>query len=184
LAPGSADLIYAVEQTDPAVAGPNTSPTGPLGMSNVDASPGYRVGFSIAASPCSSLVTSYSFWSGDSDDTITRTGVNVLNSQIIHPSTLTVGSPSVTSTARQEMSFQLVDIAYRHLWKATDATALNWQLGVRYGNMEQTLLARQTVGVATGLTTVATDVDFDGFGLTGGADYERFSCGSGMLIYG
>ncbi len=183
LFPGSTDFAYAIEQTDPAVVGA-ASPTGPVGISSVPSQPGYRVGFSVALSNCTSLLASYTRWDGDDSDVLNRNGTNILNSQFLHPSTGTVGNGSVQARAAQDMSFQFADVAYRHLWRATDATSLNWRLGFRYGNMEQGLVASQTLGVGTGLNTVRTDIDFDGYGLTTGADFERFSTCSGLLIYG
>ena len=55
--------------------------------------------------------------------------------------------------------------------------------GFRYGNMSQDLIARQDVATATGLVTVDTDVDFEGFGLLLGLDAERRSCRTGLMCY-
>jgi hypothetical protein len=190
LAPGSTDFIYAVETTDPGPPYPPTpgatlgSPTGPLGISDVGHDPGFRAGFVIAASDCSSIVTTFTRWSANETDSMQRTGTQILDSRVIHPSTATTGAASLAAMARQDIAFYTVDSAYRHLWKASKSTAVNWQLGFRYANMEQLLNAEQTVAVATGLTRVRTDIDFNGFGLLAGADFERYSCASGMLIYG
>lgn len=182
LRPGSTDMIYAVEQTDPdpAVA----SPTGPTGITNIDGEAGFRVGFSLAASDCSSVVTRYTNWHGDTTSSITAQGANVLDSLVVHPSVATSGAASLAAASSQSMSFETVDTAYRHLWKASDVLAVNWQTGLRYGNLEQRSRTDQTLQVATGLTNVATDLDFEGFGITGGLDFERYSCASGLSIYG
>lgn len=182
LRPGSTDLIYAVEQTDP---DPDVaSPTGPIGIVNVESEPGFRVGFSHAASDCSSLVASYTWWQGDADSSLTATGGNVLASTVFHPSTATSGAASLQASADQRIRFQTADVAYRHLWKASQTTALNWIGGLRYGNVSQTLGVDQTVQVANGLTSLRTEVDFDGFGISGGLDFERYSSRSGLSIYG
>lgn len=184
LFPGSTDYIFAQEQTDPQVV-VQTTPTGPVGISSVTANTGFRVGFAIAASNCSSVAASYTRWDGDDQTVFDRVGNNtVLISNFLHPSTGNVGSSSQQVAAQQDMSFQTVDIAYRHLWRATDATALNWKLGFRYGNMEQQFIGAQTQGAPLGLNVVTTDIDFNGFGLTSGVDFERYSTTSGLLIYG
>ncbi|MEZ6090903.1 MAG: hypothetical protein R3C05_23345 [Pirellulaceae bacterium] len=64
-----------------------------------------------------------------------------------------------------------------------DTTIFNWSAGMRYGRMQQALLTNQDVSVATGLVSVGTEIDFDGFGLLLGIDAERRSCASGMLCY-
>lgn len=182
LRPGSSDLIYAVEQTDPdpSVA----SPTGPLGIVAVDPSPGFRVGFSKAASHCSSLEVAFARWDGSASSTLNASGGNVLASNLFHPSTETSGAASLSSAARQRLRFHTVDVLYRHLWRASDTTALNWIAGLRYGNLDQSLRADQTVQVATGLTSLDSRIEFDGFGISGGLDWERFSPRSGLSIYG
>lgn len=182
LRPGSSDLIYATEQTDPdpTVA----SPTGPVGTVGIDAESGFRVGFSLAASQCSSVNVAYARWDGSSQSSLEATGQNVLASNLIHPSTATSGAASLGAFAEQAMDFQTLDLNYRHLWKHTDTMAVNWLAGVRYGNLQQKLSANQTVSVATGLTNVATDIDFNGFGISGGLDFETYSCRTGLMLYG
>ena len=182
LRPGSTDLIYATEQTDPdpAVA----SPTGPLGIVGLDAEAGFRVGGSIGLSQCSSIQLSYARWDGSSQHSIEAQQNNVLSSNVTHPSVATSGNSSLEAMASQDMNFQTLDLNYRHLWKKTDSIAVNWLAGVRYGNIEQQFSADQTVAVATGLTNVATDIDFDGFGISGGLDFETYSCTTGLMLYG
>ena len=179
--PGNSDLIYAVEQTDTTAT---ASPTGPIGITNVDEAVGYRVGFSIAKDFCSSYFGSYARWDNDTTDLLQASGQNVLNSRLIHPSTTTVGSQSLQSSTEQSISFQTADFGYRRMAKASDTSALHWLGGLRYGNLEQGLLGQQTVSVATGLTSVTTDIDFDGFGILAGLDGERRSKCCGGLLYG
>jgi hypothetical protein len=97
---------------------------------------------------------------------------------------VTVGAASLQSTANYSIDFQLIDLAYRHIWKTSDIYAINWLAGFRYGNMEQDFLTQQDVGVPTGLVTNDVDVNFDGFGMMFGIDGERRSCHSGLRIYG
>ena len=180
LRPGSTDFIYTIEQNSVV---PGDFPTGPVGRVNIDSSAGGRLGFSICASQCTSLEVIYTGWEGSTSDSITRTGSNVLNSQIIHPSIDTVGADSLASSADQSMDFQTLDLSYRHIWRANDRYAVNWMGGFRYGNMSQDLTARQDVSTATGLVTVDTDIDFEGFGLLLGLDAERRSCRTGLMCY-
>lgn len=181
LSPGNSDLIYATEQTDTT---PTASPTGPIGITNIDDHMGYRFGFSLARSNCSSFNVSYARWDGESTSVLRATGTNVLNSGVIHPSTATTGAASLEATARQLVNFQVADAMLRRVYRASGCGVLNWNAGLRYGNLEQGLSADQTVSVVTGLTNVTTDIDFDGFGIAGGLDGERRSSQSGFLVYG
>ena len=181
LSPGNSDLIYAVEQTGPVQ---QASPTGPVGISNIDEHVGFRVGFTLAHSNCSSLTGSYTRWDGETTSILQATGNNVLNSNVIHPSTATTGAASLEATATQSSSFQFADVMLRRVYRSSDCGVINWNAGLRYGNLEQGLIADQTVSVATGLTNVTTDIDFNGFGIIGGLDGARHSTHTGFLVYG
>ncbi len=181
LSPGNSDLIYANEQTGPVAA---ASPTGPLGISNIDEHVGFRVGFSIARSTCSSIVGVYTRWDGNTLSTLDATGNNVLNSRVGHPSVDTTGAASLNASAIQSASFQFADALIRRVYRSNDCGAINWNGGLRYGNLEQGLSVDQLISVATGTTNVTTDIDFNGFGIIGGLDGERHSATSGFLVYG
>ncbi len=181
LSPGNSDLIYATEQTGPVQ---QASPTGPIGISNIDEHVGYRVGLNLAHSNCASLAVSYTRWDGETTSILQATGNNVLNSNVIHPSTATTGAASLEATARQLANFQFGDVMVRRVYRSSDCGVINWNAGLRYGNLEQGLSADQTVSVATGLTNVTTDIDFSGFGIIGGLDGARHSTHTGFLVYG
>ena len=179
--PGNTDLVYAIEQNSVL---PGDDPTGPVGRANIDETLAYRVGFSCAASDCTSLVASYTGFSGDTTDRIIAAPGDVLNSQIIHPSEITVGAASLQSSATYGLDFQLIDLAYRHRLKASNIYAVNWLAGFRYGNMEQVLSSQQEIQVATGPITNSANVEFGGFGMLFGLDGERRSSLTGLSIYG
>lgn len=181
LRPGNLDQIYAIEQNSVL---PGDDPTGPVGRVNIDEQAAFRVGFSWAVSDCTSLVTSFTQFSGDSSNQITAAQGNVLNSQIIHPSEFTVGADSLQSSAGMGLDFQLIDLAYRQKWRACNNHAINWLAGFRYGNMEQDFLSQQNTATATGLVTNTTKVDFNGFGMLFGVDGERRNPCNGLSIYG
>jgi len=180
LRPGNTDQIFELEFNDPAP----DAPTGPVGRLNIDEEAGFRTGFSLAASDCTSLVASYTFFESNTSSSLTAAPGNVLVSQVIHPDLGTVGGAGLSSSGSMGIDFQMVDLAYRHLWKQCDTYAINWLAGFRYGHMEQDLTATQERAIATGNVTVDTDVDFDGFGMLLGLDAQRRSPGSGLMIYG
>lgn len=181
LRPGSTDLVYAVEHTgcDPAFS----SPTGPVGVIAADFGGGVRGGITWAFDESSSVVATYTRFETDVEGRLAATPGHVLVSQVTHPSQASCGSNSLASQASQSLEFQLVDLDYRQLlWGDCDA-AINWLAGLRYAQLEQRFWGSQNTGVATGLTDVATDIDFDGLGLRFGLDGERRNPNCGLLIY-
>ena len=181
LRPGNVDVIYAIEQTGPLVT---DSPTGPVGRVGLDNEMGFRVGFSHAMSECSSIVATYTWFDADTSDFITATPGTVLALNVGSPTVANVGATSIESGADYRISFQQVDLDYRSLLYGSQNSAVNYFAGVRYANLDQEFTAAQVTGVATGLTTVATDIDFDGFGIGFGLDGEKRSQYSGLLVYG
>ena len=181
LRPGNIDYIYAVEQTGPL---PTDSPTGPTGRVGFDADIGFRVGFSIPMSECSSIMASYTWFETDTSNTITAVAPNVLVFQPGDPSIPNVGATSIQSSANYFLRFQQFDVDYRALLYGTCDSAVNYFAGVRYANLNQAFRAQQDVGVPFGLATVNTEIDFDGFGIGFGLDGIRRSEYSGLLVYG
>ena len=123
LRPGSTDQIFTIEQNSPV---PGDFPTGPVGRVNIDDSTGYRVGFSLAASNCTSLLASYTRVDGSTSNTIFAQPGNVSNSQIIHPSTLTTGAAACSPRPRSIFDFDLIDFGYHHVLRSSDCYVVNW----------------------------------------------------------
>ncbi len=181
LRPGNTDLIYAVERTgcDPAFS----SPTGPVGLIAPDFAGGVRGGVTWALSDCNSLVATYTRFETDVEGQLEAASGRILASQVTHPSQASCGSNSIAAVASENINFQLVDLDYRQLLWGDCVAAINWTAGLRYAQLEQRFSASQNTGVATGLTDVNTDIDFDGFGFRLGLDGERRSSACGVLIY-
>jgi hypothetical protein len=155
-----------------------------MGILNTDAAVGYRAGGTYALDDCTSIFGTYSRWDGETTSSITATSTNILNPVLLHPSTLTSGATGTESSASQYISFQTADIGYRRVHRVGDSSVINWVAGARYGNLEQQLNVAQTISVATGLTNLNSDIDFDGVGLLTGLDGERQNQCNGLLIYG
>ncbi|HBJ38367.1 MAG TPA: hypothetical protein DDZ51_27165 [Planctomycetaceae bacterium] len=183
LVPGDSGIVYATKGTDPAIAGAN-SPTGPMGILDIGAEPGFRVGGSVALTDQSSAFLTFTWWEGKDEDRITATGLNVLNPHLLHPSTLTVAGAGLEATGRQDLGFQLIDAGFRRAFITNCNSAVNWIAGVRYAHLDQAVTTSQVASVPTGLTTLRSDVDFHGFGLLAGLDAERRCAPLGISIYG
>jgi len=181
LRPGNIDYIYAVEQTGTL---PTDSPTGPVGRVGFDGAPGYRIGFNYALTDCSGIQASYTWFQDGTSSTINATPGTVLIFQPGLPSIPNVGASSVQASARYDIRFQQFDVDYRGLLYGTCNSAVNYFAGLRYANLNQRLTATEDVGVPVGLSTVRTQLNFDGFGIGGGLDGMRRSAYSGLLFYG
>ena len=181
LRPGNVDVIYATEQTsfDPNLA----SPTGPVGRAGIDGGPGVRVGTRWAWDDCTSIEASFTWFESDTSNSIAATPGNVLDLSVGHPSVATSGANSLSATAVYDMAFRLVDVDYRHLlWGDLDA-GIDYTVGVRYGRLTQALTASQPIFAGAGLTTVATQANFDGVGLHFGLDGVKRRAGTGWMMY-
>lgn len=182
LSPGNSDILYAREQTDPQPPGAG-SPTGPLGIVNIDESAGYRFGVTKCRDACSSWYAGFTRWDGASTHSITAIGQNVLDPVLLHPSTLTNGATGQQSNATEWMSFQFIDAGMRRIYSAGPSHAINWSAGMRYGQLNQNLSVNQTISTPTGLTNLSTDIDFYGVGFLAGLDAERQNACTGLLVY-
>lgn len=181
LRPGNVDVVYATEQTsfDPTLA----SPTGPIGRTNIDLGTGFRIGGGWAIQDDASLVGTYTWLESDTENTITATPDHVLNLEVGHPSVDTSGSSSLSASSTYDLDFQLVDLDYRALLGGHRNAALNYTVGLRYAHLAQDFAASQQIFSAAGLTTVGSDIDFDGFGLRFGLDGIKRRAGTGLLLY-
>ena len=181
LRPGNVDVVYAQEQTsfDPVLA----SPTGPVGRASIDDGVGFRIGANWAMDDCASLAATYSWFDSDTEDHINATAGNVLNLNVGHPSVVTSGATSLRASAAYDIDFQLLDLDYRALLYGTCNSAIDYSVGLRYAHLSQDFLAEQEVFSAAGLTTVATQIDFDGAGIRFGLDGIKRRPGTGLLLY-
>ena len=165
LRPGNIDYVYAVEKTGTLST---DSPTGPVGRVGFDGHPGYRFGLTHAMSDCSSIQATYTWFQADTQSAINAAGSNVLIFQPGDPSIPNVGSSSIASSARYDIRFQQLDLDYRSLLWGDCNSALNYFAGLRYANLKQTFHAQEDIGVPVGLSTVNTEINFDGIGIGAG----------------
>jgi len=181
LRPGNTDVVYAIEQDAQAI---NDNPTGPIGRVNIDEEAGFRVGAAYAMNDCSSLVSSFTRFTGDTRDFIQADAGRVLFSPVFHPSEDNVGSESGSAEAESGIDFQLVDLAVRHKWRACNTYVINWLAGFRYGNLEQQFAAQQVMPATDGIRALQTEMEFNGFGMLLGLDATKRSLHSGLSMYG
>jgi len=181
LRPGNIDYVYAVEQTGPLAT---DVPTGHTGRVGFDGSPGYRLGGTFAMSDCSSIQVGYTWYNTDTGSSITANPGTVLIFQPGLPQIPNVGATSIAASASQALRYQLLELDYRGLLYGTCDSAINYFGGLRYANLKQTFQAQEDIGVPVGLSTVNTQINFDGFGIGMGLDAMKRRADTGLLIYG
>ena len=180
LRPGNFDVLYSVEKTG---CGPGATPTGPQGVVGPDMSTGFRVGTYVPLSECSRILAGYTWLrSSDSDQLVAAPG-RVLDLVVSHPNIEGCGTDSLVASASFDVQFQFVDLAYQHLLCGGCNWGLSYLAGVRYARLTQEFAATQNTGAATGLTTVSSNLSYDGIGLRLGLRGETHHAERGLFLY-
>jgi len=145
---------------------------------------GYRVGFNVAISQCSSISATYTdFHSHTQDYSLAPPGGSV-NSTVLAPGTPNVASPAALLAAGYDTDFQLFDFDYRRLMAGTDIGYWNATLGLRYGKLQQDFQQLGNFAAPTATIQTNSTVEFEGVGARGGIDGERRLWGSQVSAYG
>ncbi len=167
LRPGNDKISFAVP-----VDGASTSTTiapvqiGDEATVDADFAAGYRVGGDVMLNPYLSLGLSYTKFHADDDERVTTRSPFVLRSIVSHPGTRTTSRDFLEGRAEQDIRFDLIDVILTREWLASDNHLVAWQLGPRFGSLDQEF--QSTMTSSTLIETVRTEVDFDGGGLAFG----------------
>jgi hypothetical protein len=193
LRPTGIDMAHAFQST---TAGPLTgfapgaNPDGAVGVLNPVYTPAFRVGGAVALDSCSSVGASWARFQshcentvalprgpGQPNDTNVTSLVLVANGNNIPPT-------ASLATAGYDVDFQLFDVDYRRLLSGGFRHALNYTVGVRYGNLVQGF--QQNTNFAQPLTPqqTNTNIRFEGAGLRTGLDGARQIGNSRLSFYG
>ena len=182
LRPRDAEVAYAVPIDGAIVPGITPVQVGRIGVADPDYTPGWRLGGTWAFNECSSLVFTYSRFESSTNDSVSTTAPNVIRSTVLHPGTANAGSDFLDARAVSDVDFQLFDIDYRAVWDSGDLWAINYLVGFRYAQLNQTFTG---VFNNTGtLDLLNTRTTFEGAGVKLGLDAEKHACNSGLFIYG
>ena len=173
---------YGVE-TNTSVA-PPTPPVqvGRVGMIDQTHDPGFRFGVTYMLDESSSLTASWAMLESHRTDRIDRTSLsNVIESMVLHPTTVAASSSGTFATGIHDIDFDLVDLEYRGQLSSSEVTDTNFVIGLRYVNLQQQFLHNTDI---IGSQSVATDIDFNGLGVRLGLEGERFRHKSRCFFYG
>ncbi len=178
----NAGVAYAAEVDGPPSAAANRgTQVGRTAVVDHDYDSGYRAGFAINLDECSSIQATYTEFNNSEGDQISRSNINDIRSLVTHPLTTTTADDWLDATATHDIGFDLADLEYRWLFRSGCNYELNFSIGGRYGHLDQTF--RSTFS-GNGFRQVETDLTFEGGGIRFGADFERRSNSTGLLVYG
>lgn len=176
------EVTYGVE-TNTSVA-PPTPPVqvGRVGMIDQTHDPGFRFGVTYMLDETSSLTASWAMVESHRTDRIDRTSLsNVIESMVLHPTTVAASSSGTFATGIHDIDFDLVDLEYRGQLSSSEVTDTNFVIGLRYVNLQQQFMHNTDI---IGSQSVATDIDFNGLGVRLGLEGERFRHKSRCFFYG
>jgi hypothetical protein len=161
--------------------GVNVVPNGNTLVADPAYDPGFRVGGSFALSPRTSFGLMYTNYESRVNDRGTREGGNgFFRATLLHPNTTNVDDDFLAAEAEYDIDFQFGDLVLSHdLWRDCESR-LTTVAGFRYAQLDQNLRAVYSI---LGVTTVDSDIDFEGFGPRLGLDVERF-VRPGLSVYG
>ncbi len=180
------EVTHAQQQDG--IGGAGTVPFGIIQNTNHDHEPGFRVGFDIAYSGCSSIFGNYTFLENETEGllvppTITGGG-GAVGSFVHHPGAAITASTGPVGHL-YDVDFQLADFGLRRVWKAGCNHVINWSVGGRYGHLEQDFdQLGHFAGGQQGTIDTYSNIRFDGGGLLFGLDAERRAACSGWSVYG
>lgn len=173
------EVAYAMPIDGPIAPGAPGIQVGPTGVADLEYDVGFRVGFNFALDHCSSVALVYSQLDSSASDAISATAPDVVRSLVMHPNSANAAVDNLMARATNSVDFQLADIDFRHVWSASDCHVVNWVVGARYAHLDQDFSSEfENLGVST----VDTDIKFDGGGLRLGLEAERRARG-GLSLY-
>jgi hypothetical protein len=180
--PRNAEVAYALPIDGPVapVLG-NEVPVGPTAVVEPDYAPSFRVGASFACDCGNSIVGQYTRLRSSGDDAQTVTAPVVLRSLVTHPLAANAATDTLDASATLDINLDIADLDYRGLIYAQTPQTFGFVAGAQYARLEQQFAGRfETPGV----TTVNSQIDFDGAGIRLGLEAERFWPDTGLSAYG
>jgi hypothetical protein len=157
-------------------------PIGTVDTLNPQYSSGFRVGGALAIDPCSSFVTTFSWWQSETTGSAAVNVPDSLRSLTFYPGTASAAANSLAANAGYGIRFRMADFDYRRLILGNSNRSINWFAGLRYAHLGQNFSANELI--TPGTTNTTSNINFDGAGLRVGADGARRAWNSGFMIYG
>lgn len=183
----NAEIAYAnpidgvITPPAPGVAGLPGIPQGRVGMVDPDYSSGFRAGAGLTLDECSALQLTYTGWSNTTHDQVTANAGDVLLPLLLVPGADNAATTALDANATQNIQFKLIDADYRGLIAYNCDYKVNYLIGARYAKLDQHLTANY---LTNGVSSVNSNVNFDGGGLRFGLEGERYGKNRQLFVYG
>jgi hypothetical protein len=153
----------------------NSVPRGPVGVASPRFQPGVRVGGGVSICDNAWLVGTFTYFHTQRDASISAPNGDVLHNFLVFPNSTSSAPDSLTSALNYHITLYMADLDYKCAFVNNCHLLMNWVAGVRYGHTDQGLLNTFQV---TGVTTVDSHIDFDGFGPRVGIEGQyQMRCG-------
>ncbi len=181
LRPRNAGVEYAVP-INSSISPPGSVPiqVGRTATLNPQFESGFRVGGAIGFDHCTTIGVGFTHYENNVNDAITTSAPYVIRAMVLHPSSADAEADWLDASARGYIRFNLADIDYRHVFYVTESSSINYLVGLRYANLNQTFHSQFQSIIQE---TVDTDVNFDGWGIRLGLEAERVGWHN-MFVYG
>jgi hypothetical protein len=181
-----AEVAYALPIDGPVapVLG-NEVPVGAVAVVDPSYDIGFRAGGNIALSPGASIRGQYTWFRSEDTDSVTVDAPTVLRSLVSHPLGANAATDTLDASATLDVDLDQIDLDFRSLWLGCECPSCAYALSATVGATAVRLdhdfgSAYETIGV----TTVDTDVEFEGIGMRFGLEGERIFPASGVFVYG
>ena len=172
------DLPYATEVNG---ATQTAVPQNASLIGDNDFQPGFRVGGALALDCVSSI--SASFWNYESDTSAAGTlpgNGNFYRAELVHPNTQNVANDSLSADLAYAIDLKMADFEYKSVLCGDECHVINRVIGVRYASMDQDMTTNYRIN---GVTTVNSEIDFDGIGPRFGLEGEWLGS-DGVYFFG
>ncbi len=165
------DLSYAVPQNG--IGGVGTVQTGDVGVLDFDYDSGLRAGFTVALDCNSSVGAAYTRYQTATQGDIAIDAPFVILPLVTHPGTFNAGATSQAAAGGYSLSLDAIDIEYRAVLLCGSKYYVNYVVGGRYAELDQSFDSIFPFAPPDGFTAVSTELDFTGGGIRIGLEGER-----------
>jgi hypothetical protein len=165
------DLSYAVPQNG--IGGVGTVQVGDVAVLDFDYESAFRAGFTVALDCLSSVSTMYTRFQTSTQSDISIDAPFVILPLVTHPGTFNAGATSQAAAAGYSLSLDTIDLEYRAVLISGSKYYVNYVVGARYAELDQSFDSIFPFAPPDGTTTVSTELDFTGAGIRIGLEGER-----------
>jgi hypothetical protein len=166
-----AETSFAVVQNGIGPVG--TVPLGQVGVLDYDYEPSFRAGFTLALNCESSLTAAVTKFETRTNNNVDSTAPLVVQPLVMIPGTFNAGFTAQTARADSSLELDIIDLEYRAVLVSCATHHLNFMVGARYAELDQSLGAVFPFAPPDGTSIVISELDFEGLGLRVGLDGER-----------